>query len=41
MPPRGDARYPRMSSVLRRPFETADGYISVVVYSNQNWDRIR
>ena len=39
VPPRGDARYPRMSSVLRRPFQTADGYISVVVYSNQNWDR--
>ena len=36
-PPRGDARYPRMSSPFRRPFPTADGWISVVVYSDQNW----
>ena len=28
VPPRGEARYPRMSSVLRRPFRTADGFIS-------------
>jgi crotonobetainyl-CoA:carnitine CoA-transferase CaiB-like acyl-CoA transferase len=39
VPPRGEARYPRMSTVLRRPFRTADGYISVVVYTNQNWLR--
>jgi crotonobetainyl-CoA:carnitine CoA-transferase CaiB-like acyl-CoA transferase len=39
VPPRGEARYPRMSTVLRRPFATADGYISVVVYSKQNWER--
>ncbi|HEX5587268.1 MAG TPA: CoA transferase [Acidimicrobiia bacterium] len=39
VPPRGDARYPRMSSVLRRPFRTADGHISVVVYTKQNWER--
>ena len=38
-PPRGEARYPRMSSPLRRPFRTADGWISVVVYSDQNWER--
>src|SRR5205814_800760 len=28
-PPRGEARYPRMSSPFRRPFPTADGLISV------------
>jgi crotonobetainyl-CoA:carnitine CoA-transferase CaiB-like acyl-CoA transferase len=39
VPPRGDARYPRMSSTLRRPFRTADGYISVVVYTSRNWQR--
>ena len=38
-PPRGEARYPRMSSPLRRPFRTSDGWISVVVYSDQNWMR--
>ena len=27
-PPRGEARYPRMSSPFRRPFPTADGWIS-------------
>ena len=37
VPPRGDARYPRMSSPFRRPFPTADGWISVVVYSDENW----
>ena len=36
-PPRGEARYPRMSSPFRRPFPTSDGWISVVVYSDQNW----
>jgi len=39
VPPRGDARYPRMSSPLRRPFPTADGYLSVVVYTDRDWDR--
>jgi crotonobetainyl-CoA:carnitine CoA-transferase CaiB-like acyl-CoA transferase len=38
-PPRGEARYPRMSSPFRRPFPTSDGWISVVVYSDQNWQR--
>ena len=27
--------YPRMSSPFRRPFPTADGWISVVVYNDQ------
>ncbi len=38
-PARGEARYPRMSSPFRRPFPTSDGWISVVVYSDQNWMR--
>ncbi len=38
-PRRGEARYPRMSSPFRRPFPTSDGWISVVVYSDQNWMR--
>jgi formyl-CoA transferase len=38
-PPLGEARYPRMSSPLRRPFRTADGWISVVVYTDQHWQR--
>ena len=28
-----------MSSPFRRPFPTSDGWISVVVYSDQNWQR--
>ena len=28
-----------MSSPLRRPFPTSDGHISVVVYSDKNWER--
>ena len=39
VPPLGEARYPRMASTFRRPFRTADGHISVVVYTNQNWQR--
>ena len=39
VPPRGEARYPRMSSPLRRPFPTADGHLSVVVYSDRDWAR--
>ena len=37
LPPRGEARYPRMATPARRPFPTADGFISVVVYTNRNW----
>ena len=39
VPPRGEARYPRMASPRRRPLRTSDGFISVVVYSNRNWER--
>jgi crotonobetainyl-CoA:carnitine CoA-transferase CaiB-like acyl-CoA transferase len=39
VPPRGDAGYPRMSTPLRRPFPTSDGYLSVVVYTDRNWEQ--
>ncbi|MFI5052799.1 MAG: CaiB/BaiF CoA transferase family protein [Acidimicrobiia bacterium] len=39
VPPRGEARYPRMSSTRRRPFPTADGHLSVVVYTDRDWAR--
>jgi crotonobetainyl-CoA:carnitine CoA-transferase CaiB-like acyl-CoA transferase len=39
VPPRGEARYPRMASPRRRPFATSDGFISVVVYTDRNWER--
>jgi crotonobetainyl-CoA:carnitine CoA-transferase CaiB-like acyl-CoA transferase len=39
IPPRGDARYPRISSPLRRPFPTADGHLAAVVYSDRDWSR--
>ena len=36
-PPLGEARYPRLSSRARRPYQTSDGWISVMVYSDDNW----
>jgi crotonobetainyl-CoA:carnitine CoA-transferase CaiB-like acyl-CoA transferase len=39
VPPLGDARYPRVSSPVRRPFPTADGHLSAVVYSDRDWAR--
>jgi crotonobetainyl-CoA:carnitine CoA-transferase CaiB-like acyl-CoA transferase len=39
VPPRGDARYPRVSSPVRRPFPTADGHLAAVVYSDRDWTR--
>jgi len=37
VPSRGEARYPRLSSRSRRPYQTSDGWISVMVYSDENW----
>jgi crotonobetainyl-CoA:carnitine CoA-transferase CaiB-like acyl-CoA transferase len=37
VPPLGEARYPRMSSPERRPYRTADGWVSVVVYTSEHW----
>ncbi len=39
VPPRGDARYPRVSSPARRPFPTADGHLAAVVYTDRDWAR--
>ena len=39
VPPRGEARYPRISSPERRPFPTADGHLAVVVYTDRDWAR--
>ena len=39
VPPRGEARYPRISSPARRPFATANGHLAVVVYTDRDWAR--
>jgi crotonobetainyl-CoA:carnitine CoA-transferase CaiB-like acyl-CoA transferase len=39
VPPRGDARYPRVSSPNRRPFPTSDGYLAALVYTDRDWAR--
>jgi crotonobetainyl-CoA:carnitine CoA-transferase CaiB-like acyl-CoA transferase len=39
VPPRGEARYPRLSNRARRPYQTSNGWISIMVYSDDNWRR--
>jgi len=39
VPPRGEARYPRMSSTDRHPYRTSDGWLAVMVYTDDNWRR--
>jgi crotonobetainyl-CoA:carnitine CoA-transferase CaiB-like acyl-CoA transferase len=39
VPPRGEARYPRIGTPARRPFPTADGHLAAVVYSDRDWQR--
>ncbi|HEU5309152.1 MAG TPA: CoA transferase [Acidimicrobiia bacterium] len=39
VPPRGDARYPRVSTPARRPFPTADGHLAALVYTDRDWSR--
>jgi len=36
-PPDGPMRYARLVSESRRPFPTADGYISAVIYTDAHW----
>jgi crotonobetainyl-CoA:carnitine CoA-transferase CaiB-like acyl-CoA transferase len=36
-PPRGPAGYARTSAPNRRPYATADGYISVMIYTDAQW----
>lgn len=38
-PPVGPVGYPRQIDPLRQPFPTADGYISIVIYTHDAWDR--
>jgi crotonobetainyl-CoA:carnitine CoA-transferase CaiB-like acyl-CoA transferase len=38
-PPRGDSGYSRIMSPMRRPFETKDGYLSVLPYTGSQWQR--
>jgi crotonobetainyl-CoA:carnitine CoA-transferase CaiB-like acyl-CoA transferase len=37
IPPQGDFGYPRILTPHRRPYETKDGYICCVVYSDAQW----
>jgi len=37
VPPTGPATYPRVMSPERRPFRTADGWLSVVLYNDRHW----
>lgn len=36
-PPLGPPRYPRAISEARRPYQTADGYIGVMIYNDKHW----
>jgi crotonobetainyl-CoA:carnitine CoA-transferase CaiB-like acyl-CoA transferase len=39
-PPVGPAGYARQLDPVRQPFPTADGYISIVMYNFDAWDRV-
>jgi crotonobetainyl-CoA:carnitine CoA-transferase CaiB-like acyl-CoA transferase len=39
VPPTGPALYPRTVAANRHPFRTADGYISVMLYTDAHWRR--
>jgi crotonobetainyl-CoA:carnitine CoA-transferase CaiB-like acyl-CoA transferase len=39
VPPRGEVRYPRVSTATRRPFPTADGHLAALVYTDRDWSR--
>ncbi|MBM2614825.1 CoA transferase [Actinoplanes sp. LDG1-06] len=38
-PPTGPPRYPRTAAPNRRPYETADGHLCVMVYTGEQWAR--
>lgn len=40
VPPLGPAGYARQIDPLRQPFPTADGHISIVIYTHDAWDRV-
>ncbi len=37
VPPLGPPEYPRATSIARRPYKTADGYIGVMIYNDKHW----
>ena len=39
-PPVGPVGYARQIDPLRQPFPTADGHISIVIYTHDAWDRV-
>ena len=39
-PPIGTARYPRLMTENRRPYRTADGFVSVLAYTDEHWRRL-
>jgi crotonobetainyl-CoA:carnitine CoA-transferase CaiB-like acyl-CoA transferase len=39
VPPRGEPRYPRVSTPSRRPFPTSDGHLAALVYTDRDWSR--
>jgi formyl-CoA transferase len=39
VPPEGDPVYPRQASPMRKLYRTTDGWVSVVVYTNEHWSR--
>ncbi|PWA11955.1 CoA transferase [Pueribacillus theae] len=38
-PPIGSSLYPRLTSKYRKPYETEDGFISVIVYNDKQWKK--
>ncbi|MDX5361295.1 MAG: CoA transferase [Alphaproteobacteria bacterium] len=38
-PPLGPAGYPRMLDAERKPYRSADGYLSVIIYTDRHWSR--
>ena len=38
-PPLGEAGYARLLNRFRKPFKTSDGYVAVVPYNDQQWNR--
>ena len=36
-PPRGPSGYPRVLAPLRRPYQTADGYVCMMPYTDAHW----
>ncbi len=38
-PPQSGAGYPRVMAASRRPYRTTDGYICMMPYTNQHWQR--